>query len=378
MNSAMDPDLRARLASIPVLDESGAPERFEIARPERRDALLRLLGDRGPSLRKNDCLARQVGELLETRNPSAAVSSDEVAAYIAQRGGDAFGVWVHFPWLALLVRTLPEPEFRELRASRNRNKITSEEQGRLRRARIGIVGLSVGHSIAVVMALEGVGGAFRLADFDTMELSNTNRVACGIQSLGTNKAVLAARRLHEIDPFLDVEVFRDGVTDQNVDAFLGGGGRIDLLVEECDDLSMKLRLREEARRRRIPVLMETNDRGMLDIERFDREPERAILHGLVGDATSRDLARVGAEQRIGFVRRIVGPNLSPRAVASLAEVGKSLRGWPQLGSSTALGGALVTDAARRILLGQLNDSSRSYVDLEALVRDAPGAGTDHG
>jgi nitroreductase len=52
-------------------------------------------------------------------------------------------------------------------------------------------------------------------------------------------------------------------------------------VEECDDLYLKIALREYARKKRVPVLMETSDRGLLEIERFDLEPERGILHGLM-------------------------------------------------------------------------------------------------
>src|SRR5262249_32643522 len=148
--------------------------------------------------------------------------------------------------------------------------------------RIGIVGLSVGQSVALTMALEGVGGAFRLADFDTLGLSNLNRLRAGVHDLGINKAILAARQLFELDPYLDVQIFPEGITDANLEAFFTVGGPLDLLVEECDDLYAKVRLREEARRRRIPVVMDTSDRGMIDVERFDREPGRPLFHALAG------------------------------------------------------------------------------------------------
>jgi hypothetical protein len=266
---------------------------------------------------------------------------------------------------------LPKQEFRALRTARNRYKITAEEQERLRAATVGIVGLSAGHAIAVCLALDGIAGSLRLADFDVVELSNTNRIACGLPGLGANKALLAARRVYEIDPFLQVEVFRHGLSEETLDVFLGGGGRLDLLVEECDDLWLKVRLREAARRLRIPVVMETNDRGLLDIERFDLEPDRPILHGLVGDTTSSELAGLSLEAKTPFVLKLVGARLSPRAAASLVEVNRSVTGWPQLGSGTTLGGAVVTDTARRILLGELRRSGRYYVDLEAIIADAP-------
>ncbi len=53
---------------------------------------------------------------------------------------------------------------------------------------------------------------------------------------------------------------------------------------------------------------------------------------------------------------------------SLGEIGKSITTWPQLASSVMLGGALVTDTCRRILLDQLRSSGRYYVDFDQLIQ----------
>lgn len=163
---------------------------------------------------------------------------------------------------------------------RNRNNITPAEQDRLTALRIGVAGLSVGHVIAHTLAAQGLCGTIRLADFDHLELSNLNRVPASVFDLGINKACVAARRIAELDPYLPVEVFDAGLTVDTVDAFLDG---LDIVIEECDSLDMKALLREGARARRIPVLMATSDRGLVDVERFDQEPQRPILHGLLGD-----------------------------------------------------------------------------------------------
>ena len=59
-----------------------------------------------------------------------------------------YGVWVHYPWSRRLVHLVREEEFIELRTSRNRYKITAEEQEALAVRAVGIVGLSVGQSAA--------------------------------------------------------------------------------------------------------------------------------------------------------------------------------------------------------------------------------------
>ena len=174
--------------------------------------------------------------------------------------------WAYFPWRRTVAGVLGPRGFRAVRLNRNRNLITVEEQSRLAQLRVGVVGLSVGHAIAHIVAQQGLCGQLRLADFDELELSNLNRVPATVFDLGFNKAQLAARRIAELDPYLPVEVFDRGIAADSVEAFLDD---VDILVEECDSLDTKVLVRQAARARRIPVLMATGDRGTLDVERFD-------------------------------------------------------------------------------------------------------------
>jgi hypothetical protein len=354
-----------------------APTLFHLDRHADREALQALLADRGSTLLKQDHLKQQVAELLKSRHPEQRLGMADLQsaadAFIATHGGETFGCCVLYPWRQAVVRLLPQREFVELRTSRNRYKITAEEQQLLSRAVIGIVGLSAGNSIALCLALERIGGAFRLADHDAIELSNMNRVSCGVTALGLNKAVLTARQLYEIDPYLHIELFDQGVQPDDIPRFMDGPAKLDLLIEECDDLYMKVRLREEARRRRVAVVMETNDRGLLDVERFDLEPERALLHGLLADTRSEELKGLDTEGKTPFVLRVLGRDMSPRLAASLIEIDRTITGWPQLGSGNMLGGAVVADTARRILLGEWQHSGRFRVDLEDLIANGRGA-----
>ncbi|MRG96035.1 Rv1355c family protein [Polyangium spumosum] len=322
----------------------------------------------------HDRYVDQLAELCATRSPKqrlrGAALDEAVRAALGDGPTEERGTWVHYPWSGRLVHVLGEAEYRELRFSRNRYKITPDEQRILREKRIGVVGLSVGQACAVTLALEGVGGTLRLADFDELALSNMNRLRAGVHEIGLHKCVIAARAIAEIDPFLRVDVFEAGLTEENAEAFLTEGGKLDLVLEECDDLFTKILLRERARARGIPVLMETNDRGMLDVERFDREPDRPVLHGLLRGLAAAELKGLSAAQKVAIVLRILGPDaLRGRLGASLLEVEETTTSWPQLASGTMLGGAVTTDVARRMLLGELTRSGRYYVDLEALVKD---------
>jgi hypothetical protein len=320
----------------------------------------------------HDRIDEQLEELISARGPGRVRTPDEWAAAKAEvlQGRDPadYGTWAFYPWNGRLVHVLPRDEFRFVRTDRNRNKITREEQRTLLGKRVAVIGLSVGNSAALTAAMEGVGGRFRLADFDRLGLSNLNRLRAGVHELGVEKTVLCARQLFELDPYLDVEIWRAGLTGENLAGFLDG---VDVVVEECDTAWVKVAVREQARERGIPVLMDTNDRGLLDVERFDLEPDRPLLHGRIGDVTAADVAGLDRAGMVALMVAMVdGSRISPALAEAMTEIGRSLSSWPQLASGTMLGGAVVTDAARRILLGKPQPSGRYYVDLDRLVGGA--------
>lgn len=326
------------------------------------------------SIHIQDNIEGQLTELVKCVNPSKRITTEEYPALIAEhlngQNVKEYGVWIYYPWSKKLIHLLDEEEFVEVRTNRNRYKITREEQDLLKTKKIGIVGLSIGHSIALTIATERICGELRLADFDTAELSNLNRIRTGIQNLGLKKTVIAAREIAEIDPFLKVIIFNEGLHKNNADEFFTGGGRIDLFIEVCDGLDIKIESRFKARELKIPVVMDTNDRGMLDVERFDLEPDRPILHGLVGDINPDDLVSLTNEEKIPIVLQMASAkNVSVRGKASMVEVGQSISTWPQIASSVVLGGAVTTDVSRRLLLGQFKSSGRYYVDIDSIIGD---------
>lgn len=350
-----------------------SPQLLRIYRPADKETFNRLI-DQNEALFIHDEIYGQLQELVKSEHPSTKLKADDYTRLIEQRLGDLsikeYGVWVYYPWSKRLVHLLDEEEFVEVRTNRNRYKITREEQNILSRKKIGIVGLSVGQSIALTLAMERTCGELRLADFDTAELSNLNRIRTGVQNLGVNKTVIAAREILEIDPFIRIRIYNDGLTEENMDHFFTYEGKLDLFVEVCDGLDIKIESRYKARELQIPVVMDTNDRGMLDVERFDLEPGRDILHGLAKGLDPKNIKGLTNEEKVPYVLRMIGADtISTRMKASMLEVEQSINTWPQLASSVTLGGALTTDVCRRILLDQYHESGRYYVDLEELVGD---------
>jgi molybdopterin/thiamine biosynthesis adenylyltransferase len=336
-----------------VLDAADAKDNAVLERL-RADPLVEFIDQR----------ASQLEELRNLRPPP----NDELVAEPCR--------WVYYPWRRTVVALLGPRAFRAVRLDRNRNVITAEEQTRLGTLRIGVAGLSVGHVIAHTLAAQGLCGELRLADFDALELSNLNRVPATVLDLGLNKAEVTARRIAELDPYVAVRVIDTGLTPDNVDDFLDG---LDIVVEVCDSLDIKVSVREGARARRIPVVMPSADRGLLDVERFDLEPQRPLLHGLLGDVDFAKLAALSSREKVPhMIRFLEGEKFSSRALASVIEIDRTLSTWPQAAADVVVGATTIAEAVRRLGLGESLPSGRTIVDVGRALNQLaePEAGTD--
>ncbi len=325
-----------------------------------------------------DTLLFQLKDLYKCQHPQIPFKQELFESWLNQKlAGKAiecYGNWVWYEHELELVHVLPEDEFIEVRTNRNKYKITPQEQANLLQKKVGIVGLSVGQTVALTIAMERGAGEIRLADFDTIDLSNLNRLRCSISDLGENKAEICAREIWRIDPYIQLKVYSDGLNDHNMDAFFNEGGKLDLLIEECDALDIKVLARHKAKSLQVPVLMETNDRCLVDIERFDLEPNRPLLHGLMGDLDPEKLKGLSQEEKITYLMPMVGLQaLSERMKASMIEVQSSISSWPQLASAVTMGAGVAADLSRKILLNESTVSGRFYVDVDELIPEPKNA-----
>ena len=335
------------------------------------EKLQELVNNRRPVL--HDQLATQIMELYKIRNPHRKFTEEELQEayrnWCSINDSDSYGLYVYYPWSNRLIHIVSREEFIELRTSRNKHKITEEEQEELSKKVMGVIGLSVGQSVALALAMERCCGTLRIADFDTLELTNLNRIRAGVQSLGLRKTVVVAREIAEIDPFIEVEVIDEGITENNIEYFLHEGGKLDVLLEECDSFPIKILSRIKAREMRIPVIMDTSDRGMIDVERFDLDENLPLLNGRCQVSSYEELLKMTSAQQMEVMMAMVDfDNLSPRMKFSFGELGKSLSTWPQLASDVISGGGNAAKIARMIVLGENVPSKRYYFDVAKQVK----------
>ncbi len=274
------------------------------------------------------------------------------------------GKWVFYPWRSLIAHILPEEDYYLVRTARNRNLINAEEQENFYNATLGIGGLSVGSSIAYALALQGGPKHIKLADMDRLALSNTNRVLAGTESLGLLKVEMAARRIYEVNPYAAVEIFPEGLNRETIGKFFDG---LDIVIDELDNIAVKYLIREEAKKRRIPVVMgaDNGDNAVIDVERYDTDPETLYFHGRLGDVTYEELSTLDKFGIGKTITKHIGPeNITIRMQESLLEMGKTIVSWPQLGGAALVNGASVAYCVRKILNKQPIVGNRALVSLD--------------
>lgn len=344
------------------------PRCFVLSSPEGVEAWARFVAEADPTVDRSS-FASQWADWCRCEDPAASRDPDVAKRALDARRAESatgqYGTMVWYPWRGVALAVLEEPEFVAVRTNRNQLKILREEQDSLRDKTVGIVGLSVGRSLACALAMERICGCLHLADADTLELSNMNRISASLFDLGLEKSVLTARTIAEIDPYLEVRLWQRGFHAEDAEAFFDG---LDLVVDACDGLEAKARLRIEARGRSLPLLMETNDRGLIDIERYDHEPSPGFLHDRLSQDQLEALAGGGAWTPELLDRFVELGQLSERGQQSLPLVGKSLAGWPQLHSDVALGAGATAIIVRKLLLGEDLEDQRLRFDLSARLK----------
>lgn len=125
-------------------------------------------------------------------------------------------------------------------------------QMKLRGSRVAVVGAGgIGVPVLQYLAAAGVGG-ITIIDDDVVSASNLQRqVLYGTSDVGSPKALLATRRLFEINPFVAVTPVMQRINAGNADAVLSGH---DVVVDGTDTFATRLAVADAAWRLRIPLV----------------------------------------------------------------------------------------------------------------------------
>ena len=123
-------------------------------------------------------------------------------------------------------------------------------QEKLKKARVFVAGAGgLGSPISIYLAAAGV-GTIRLADHDTIEMSNLNRqILYGDGDIGKRKIDSAVKKLQNLNKDITVEAVAETITEENVSRLVGD---CDLIVDAMDNLPTRYVLNRAAIEKNIP------------------------------------------------------------------------------------------------------------------------------
>lgn len=151
-------------------------------------------------------------------------------------------------------RSMRDPQ----RFERNLGFMTEEDRLTLNESTVAIAGTGGdGGELAVKLARMGV-RKFRLADPENFDLENLNRQeGSSYETVGRNKAEVIAEIIQKIHPDAEIELFTDGVTEENIAEFIAGA---DAVIDETEytTADIGVMIAREARENGLPVFMGLN------------------------------------------------------------------------------------------------------------------------
>ncbi|VAV88673.1 hypothetical protein MNBD_ALPHA02-2309 [hydrothermal vent metagenome] len=135
---------------------------------------------------------------------------------------------------------MSSPDFSHAEAfARNLGWLTQGELLSLRHKRVAIPGMG-GVGSAYLLALVRLGvSKFHISDMDVFEQANFNRqVGAFMSTVGRPKVEVMAEMAADINPEIDIKSFGDGISRDNIDAFLEG---VDIVVDGFDFFALDIR-----------------------------------------------------------------------------------------------------------------------------------------
>jgi molybdopterin/thiamine biosynthesis adenylyltransferase len=123
-------------------------------------------------------------------------------------------------------------------------------QEKLKKAKVFIAGAGgLGSPVAIYLAAAGI-GTLRIADHDTVELSNLNRqVLHWNKDIGREKVASAAAKLKKLNPQIRIEPIGKTITEDNAAGLVADS---DLIVDAMDNLPTRYLLNRTAIAKNIP------------------------------------------------------------------------------------------------------------------------------
>ncbi len=196
-------------------------------------------------------------------------------------------------------------------------------QRKLRDARVAIVGLGgLGSISALYLSLAGV-GYLRLVDQDTVELNNLHRqVLYTVDDLRYPKVEIAAQRIRQMNPEVEVTPIPQSVRESNVDHIVED---VDCIVDGLDNMRTRYLLNSAGAKHEKPYVFGAaiGIEGNLSVF---APPETPCLACIFPSLDDRHLQTCETRGVIGATAGIIGTMQAMETIKVLAGIGDPLKG----------------------------------------------------
>ena len=143
-------------------------------------------------------------------------------------------------------------EFYKMLWFRSSMVFTDKEKELIQNARVAIVGVGGTGGIASEQLVRGGVGNITLVDPDIFELTNINRQHfCTISTIGMKKVEAGKKRLLDVNPFVNIELFKEGINKDNAREIVSG---VDIIIDASDNKSAHYPLHRLAKELKVPVI----------------------------------------------------------------------------------------------------------------------------
>jgi len=201
-------------------------------------------------------------------------------------------------------------------------ELGSSGQEKLRGSRVAVIGLGgLGSASTLYLALAGI-GYLRLVDQDTVELHNLHRqVLYTLDDLRFPKVEVAAKRVRNINPDVEVEPVPENVRESNVDDIVKD---VDCVVDGLDNMRTRYLINRACTRRRVPYVFAAaiGLEGYLSV--FD-PPDTPCLECVFPNLEDRFLMTCETRGVLGATPGIIGTMQAMETVKLLAGIGTPLK-----------------------------------------------------
>ncbi len=125
-------------------------------------------------------------------------------------------------------------------------------QEKLKKATVFLAGAGgLGSPAAIYLAAAGI-GTLRIADRDIVDPSNLNRQVLHWEAdIGGKKALSAAEKLHNLNPYIKIETLPVTIDESNIAGLVG---EADVIIDAMDNLPARYLLNRVAIEKKVPFI----------------------------------------------------------------------------------------------------------------------------